>query len=373
MSPHAILPPSLLSQPAMKKTYRIGIVGVGAIAGIHAKSIHDIDGAELAAFSNGVEPRVSEFRSEFGGEYYEDFEAMIAEADLDVITICTPSGAHMDATLAALDAGVHVLCEKPLEVDLERAGRMLDAARSSTARLGGVFPQRFNPVVQAAHQAAQSGRLGKVAMAAAYVPWWRDDAYYGPNRWQGTKKLDGGGALINQSIHAVDAMQWLAEAAGAGPAVEVTAYTNMLCHNPEHIEVEDVCAAAVRFESGALGVILASTAMWPGGAVRFHIGGRDGSIEVHEDQLVTWRFRDESDADEEVRRRFGGETAEGGAADPMAIDYSKHTRNIEDFLRAIDEERPSVVEPEEAWKSLAIIRAVYDAAEQGKPAPVTYR
>ncbi|MEO1497709.1 MAG: Gfo/Idh/MocA family oxidoreductase [Planctomycetota bacterium] len=357
----------------MKKTYRIGIVGVGAIAGIHAKAIRDIDGAQMVAFCNGVEPRIGEFRDEYGGEYYEDYQAMIAGAELDVVTICTPSGAHMEPTVAALEAGVSVLCEKPLEVDLERAGKMLDAARASAGRLGSVFPQRFNPVVQAAHEAAKAGRLGTLGMAAAYVPWWRDDAYYGPNRWQGTKKLDGGGALINQSIHAVDAMQWLADAAGAGPAVEVSAYSNMLCHNPEHIEVEDCCAAAVRFEKGPLGVILASTAMWPGGAVRFHVGGRDGSIEVHEDELVTWRFRDETAEDEATRERFGGATAEGGAADPMAIDYSKHTRNIEDFLRALDEDRPSLVEPEEAWKSLAIIRAVYDSAESGKPAAVVYK
>ena len=354
----------------MGNTHRIGIVGVGAIAGLHGRAIRDIEGAELVASCGGSQPKAEAFQAEYGGQWFESIEQLL-DADLcDVVTICTPSGAHMAPTVEALKRGVHVLCEKPLEVDLQRAGEMITVAKGSEARLGGIFPQRFNPVVQAAHGAAAAGRLGKLALASAYVPWWRDDSYYGPNRWQGTKKLDGGGALINQSIHAVDAMQWLAEAAGAGPAVEVTAYTDMLCHDPVHIEVEDSCAAAVKFESGCLGVILATTAMWPGGAVRFHVGGRNGSIEVHEDQLVTWRFREESESDEQVRSRFGGETTSGGAADPMAIDYSKHTRNIEDFLNAIDEGRPSLVEPEEAWKSLAIIRAVYESADTGKPCRV---
>lgn len=350
--------------------HRIGVVGAGAIAGMHGMAIADIEGAELVAFSNARGPRVEEFRNLYGGRSFDTYEEMIASGLCDVVTICTPSGAHLEPTVVALKQGIHVLCEKPLEINLERARQMADAEKASTATLGGIFPQRFNPVVSTAHEAAAAGRLGKLAVANAYVPWWRDDAYYGPNRWQGTKALDGGGALINQSIHAIDTMLWLAEAAGAGSAVEVFGYSNMLCHDPEHIEVEDSAAATVRFESGAVGVILGSTAMWPGGAMRFHVGGRDGTIEIHEQELVTWSFREEKPDDEATRERFGGKTGAGGAADPMAIDYSNHTRNIADFLTAIDEGRPSAVDTAEAWKSLAVIRSIYDSAEQGKPVAV---
>lgn len=350
--------------------HRIGIVGVGAIAGIHAKAIRDIEGAELVAFSSAAEPRASRFRAENGGECFPTYEAMLDSGLCDVVTICTPSGAHMEPTVAALERGVHVLCEKPLEIDLGRARRMIGAERASTATLGGVFPQRFNPVVAAAHEAASAGRLGRLAVANAYVPWWRDDSYYGPNRWQGTKKLDGGGALINQSIHAIDAMLWLAAAAGAGRAVEVFGYTAMLCHDPAHIEVEDSAAGCLRFESGAVGVLLGSTALWPGGAMRVHLGGRDGTIEIHEQELVTWAFRDEGPDDAGMRDHFAGKKGAGGAADPMAIDYSNHTRNIADFLRAIDEKRPSAVSGAEAWKALAVIRALYESAESGRPADV---
>ncbi|MEO0529640.1 MAG: Gfo/Idh/MocA family oxidoreductase, partial [Planctomycetota bacterium] len=123
-------------------------------------------------------------------------------------------------------------------------------------------------------------------------------------------------------------------------------------------------------ESGAVGVILGSTAMWPGGAMRFHIGGRDGTIEIHEQELVTWAFREETSEDAAIRERFGDKAGAGGAADPMAIDYSNHTRNIADFLASIDEGRPSAVNVAEAWKSLAVIRAIYESAEAGKPVAV---
>ncbi len=354
----------------MPQKYRIGIIGVGAIAGMHARAIADIPEAELVSASCRTEAKGRKFCDDFGGEWYGDFTELLEKSQPDVVTICTPSGAHMEPSLAALQRNVHVLCEKPLEVDLLRAKQMIDAAEASQARLGGIFPQRFNPVVQTAQQAASKGRLGSLATSIAYVPWWRDDEYYGGTRWQGTKQLDGGGALINQSIHAVDAMQWLAEAAGAGPAVEVFGSTALRGHDSANVEVEDTAVATVRFEKGPLGLILASTAMWPGDAMRFHIAGRDGTIEIHEKELVTWKFRKELDEDPQHRERFGGKVGAGGAADPMAIDYSNHTRNIEDFLNAISDDKPSMVEPSEAWKSLAIIRAIYESAESGQPVKV---
>jgi predicted dehydrogenase len=350
---------------------RIAIIGVGAIAKVHARAIGDLPGVELVGASCRTEAKGREFVAEFGGEWFADYRDLIDRVKPDVVTICTPSGAHLEPAVAALERGVHVLCEKPLEVDLDRARRMIDAARrSGGARLAGVFPQRFNPVVAEAYRAASAGRLGSLAAATAFVPWWRNDDYYAPSRWQGTKSLDGGGALINQSIHAIDTMQWLAAAAGAGRVVEVSGLAARRGHDPTLIEVEDTAVATLRFEGGALGVLLGSTAMWPGSAMRVHLAGRDGTIEVHEKELVAWRFREESPSDAATRGRFHSAAGAGGAADPMAIDYSNHTRNLEDFLSAIIERRPSAVEPEEAWKALAIVRAVYESAETGRPQPV---
>ncbi|QDT67505.1 putative oxidoreductase YcjS [Planctomycetes bacterium MalM25] len=354
----------------MSKKYRIGIAGIGAIGGMHAKAIGDLPNAELVACCYGSPEQGAGFVGENGGQWFEGIDQML-DADLcDVVTVCTPSGVHLEPTVASLKRNVHVICEKPLEINLDRARQIADAAAASEAKLGGIFPQRFNPVVVAAHEAAAAGRLGTLAVANAYVPWWRDDSYYGPNRWQGTKALDGGGALINQSIHAIDTMLWLAAGAGAGKPVEVFGYSSMLCHNPEHIEVEDSAAATIRFESGAIGVVFGSTAMWPGGAMRVHVGGRDGTIEIHEQELITWAFRDERSDDDAVRKEFGDKAGAGGAADPMAIDYSNHTRNLADFLAAVDADRPSSIDVGEAWKALAVIRAIYDSAESGKPVAV---
>ena len=346
---------------------RIGIVGIGAIARLHALAIADIDGAQLVGGCCRTAEKGQRFMDEFGGRWYPTAEALMDAEQPEVITICTPSGAHLEPAVAAAARGIHVLCEKPLEINLQRARQLIQATQEGGVLLGGIFPQRFNPVVATVHQAAQAGRFGQLAMAVAYVPWWRDDAYYGGGRWQGTQALDGGGALINQSIHAIDAIQWIAAAAGAGPVVEVFGYTAQRGHDPQLIEVEDTAVASLRFEQGALGAIVASTAMWPGDAQRIHLSGRDGTAEVHEQSLMTWRFREESSEDEAIRQRFAAQKGAGGASDPMAIDYSNHTRNIEDFLAAIRAGKASSVDGSEATKALGIIRGIYESVETGRP------
>jgi predicted dehydrogenase len=272
---------------------------------------------------------------------------------------------------------VHVICEKPLEITLPRIDRMVAAAERSDAKLGAIFPQRFNPVVQTVHAAAAAGRFGTLAVAASYVPWWRDDAYYGPGRWQGTKALDGGGALMNQSIHGVDALQWIAGATmpglapGENPVESVVAMTAVRAHDAERLEVEDTCVAILRFKNGALGQLLAATSLYPGQLRRFLIGGRDGTAEILEEQLVAWRFRSESADDDATRGRFGGTSGtSGGAADPMAINYSCHTRNIESFLEAVRAGRQPELDGREGRKAVAIVEACYRSARTGRVAPV---
>jgi predicted dehydrogenase len=254
---------------------------------------------------------------------------------------------------------------------------MVAAAERSGAQLGAIFPQRFNPVVQTVHAAAAAGRFGTLAVAASYVPWWRDDAYYGPGRWQGTKALDGGGALMNQSIHGVDALQWIAGATmpglapGENPVESVVAMTAVRAHDAERLEVEDTCVAILRFKNGALGQLLAATSLYPGQLRRFLVGGRDGTAEILEEQLVAWRFRSESADDEATRGRFGGTSGtSGGAADPMAINYSCHTRNFESFLEAVRAGRQPELDGREGRKAVAIVDACYRSARTGRVVPV---
>jgi len=359
------------------KTMRAAILGIGAIARLHARALGDIEGVELAAATCRTADKGRAFAEEFGCTWYGDADAMLAAERPDFVTVATPSGAHLEAVLAAARHGVHVICEKPLEIGLERIDQMLAATRQAGITLGAIFPQRFNPVVQTVHAAAAAGRFGPLAIAASYVPWWRDDAYYGPGRWQGTKALDGGGAVMNQSIHGVDAVQWIAGASmpdlapGENPVESVVAFTGVRSHDPKRLEVEDTCVAILRFKNGGLGQLLAATSLYPGQLRRFLFGGRDGTAEILEEQLTTWRFRGESVDDDDTRTRFGGSSStSGGAADPMAINYSCHTRNFEDFINAVRNGRPPALDGLEGRKAVAIVEACYESARTGQAVPV---
>jgi UDP-N-acetyl-2-amino-2-deoxyglucuronate dehydrogenase len=356
---------------------RAAIIGIGAIARLHAKALADIPGVELVAATCRTEEKGRGFAAEFGCQWHADTARMLRREKPDFVTVATPSGAHLPAVLAAIRRGVHVICEKPLEISLKRIDRMIATAAKAGVALGAIFPQRFNPVVRTVHDAAAAGRFGQLAVAASYVPWWRDDAYYGPGRWQGTKALDGGGALMNQSIHGVDALQWIAGATmpglapGENPVESVVALTAVRAHDTERLEVEDTCVAVLRFKNGGLGQLLAATSLFPGQLRRFLVGGRDGTAEIMEEQLVTWRFRAEGADDEATRTRFGGASGtSGGAADPMAINYACHTRNFEAFLDAIRSGRPPELDGLEGRKAVAIVEACYRSARTGRAAKV---
>lgn len=353
-------------------TYDIAIAGIGAVAEMHALSIGDLENAELVAGSCRTESRGREFASEFDCEWYADTGEMLDGTDVDVLSICTPSGAHLEPTLAAAERGVHVLCEKPLEITTERIDRMVEACEVAGVRLGGIFPQRYNPVVRMVHEASARDRFDGLSVANAYVPWWREDDYY-EDAWQGTRELDGGGALMNQSIHGVDAVQWIVGANAdldpeTNPVEEVFAYTATSAHGGDIIEVEDTAVAVLEYRDGTLGQLLGATSMYPGSLKRLQLGGRGGTAEIEEDELVTWQFREERPDDEDVRERFTETegTEGGGAADPMSIDYSNHRRNIEDYLSSLAADEPFMLDGTEARKAVEIIASIYDSAESGE-------
>ena len=357
----------------MSNTYRIAIVGIGAIAKMHALAIRDIPNATLVAGSCRSEDKGRAFTTEFGGNWHADYNQMLETEKPDLITICTPSGAHLEPALAAISRGIAVLCEKPLEITTDRCDQIISAAASANVPLGGIFPQRFNPVVQTLADAAKQQRFGNLALVNSYVPWWRDDAYYSPDRWQGKLALDGGGAMMNQSIHGVDAVQWLASLASTdqdpatNPVQSVSAFTAKRSHDPNLIEVEDTAVAILRFRNGALGQLLGSTSMYPGSLKRLQIGGQDGTAEILEDELVTYQFRNQQPQDAQTLKQFSSQTSHGGgAADPMAINYGLHTANIAAFINSIDSNSPFQLTGNEARKAVAIIQALYKSAATGQ-------
>lgn len=362
----------------MSRHFRIGIIGVGGIAALHARAISDLPGAELVAGVCRTEAKGRKFAQEFGGQWFSDYEQMMDQVRPDVVCIATPSGAHLEPTLAAARRGIHVICEKPLEITTERIDRMIAACREAGVVLGGIFPMRFHPAVLAIREAVTQGRFGPLSLAGAYVPWWRDDSYYASGRWQGTQALDGGGALMNQSSHDVDALQWVVSAApelsgedaALNPVKEVFALTAKRGRDPKLIEVEDTAVAVLRFRNGALGQLLGATSMYPGTDRRLWIAGRGGTVELHGEEMTTFQFRDELPEDAGIREQFFRKTRSSGASNPLAISHIGHTRNIGSILQAITEGSRPAIDGHEARKAVAILEALYASARQGVPVQV---
>ncbi len=340
--------------------FGFGIVGCGMIANFHARAVADIRGAKVVACYDTIPASADRLARSVGCTPYTDLKAMMADPQVDVVTICTPSGAHMEPALAAAKAGKHVIVEKPLEVTLNRCDKIIDACRKAGVVLSTIFPSRFHESSQLLKRAVERGRFGRLTVGDAYVKWFRTQEYYDSGAWRGTWKLDGGGALMNQAIHSVDLLAWL-----MGPVEEISAHTAMLAH--ERIEVEDVAMATLRFASGALGVIEATTAAYPGALKRIEIHGSDGSAVLEEEDITMWEFAKPTRSDAALLKRMAGKTRTGGgAADPAAIGHHGHTEQFKNVLQAIKTGTPPLIDGPEGRRSVEIILAIYKAAELGR-------
>ena len=343
-----------------KREYRFGIIGLGMIAHFHAKAIQAMKGARLVAVASRSKAKAEAFAAQYEVEGLGSYRALAERDDIDIVTICTPSGAHLEPAIMAAAHGKHVLCEKPLEVTLPRLDRMIEVCRQRRVLLGGIFPSRTSEVYRRIKQAVDAGRLGRITLGSAYIKWWRTQAYYDSAAWRGTRKLDGGGCLMNQGIHTIDLLQWF-----MGPAAEVRAFTACRAHT--RIEVEDVAVAAIRFTSGALGVIEGATSAWPGHAKRIELCGDQGGVATREDDLATWTFARPAKGDAALRGRLGArDTGKGGAADPKAISFVGHQRQFEDFVAALRAGRAPLVDGTEGRKAVELIIAIYRSAKTGR-------
>jgi UDP-N-acetyl-2-amino-2-deoxyglucuronate dehydrogenase len=339
------------------KTWNLGVVGSGLIADFHARAIRELPNARFVACCDKIPERAKALADKYGARAFDGYEQLVQSGDVDIVTIATPSGLHMEPAVAAAKAGKHVLCEKPLDITLPRIDAMIEAHDKAGTRLGGIFPYRFNDFMTPLRQAIHSGRFGTITCAGIYVPWWRNDAYY-KDSWHGTLKLDGGGALMNQSIHMIDMLCDLMP-----PIESVQAYTATLGHA---IEAEDTGAAVLRYKGGALGIIYGTTASYPGQFRRFEITGTKGTVVNVENSITLWEFADKRPEDEDIRRRFMKIEGGGGVADPAAIGYENHRRNFKAFLDALDKNEPFTIAGPEARKAVEVILAIYTSARQQK-------
>jgi len=339
-----------------------GIIGCGMIAEFHTRAINDLEGSRVVAAYSRSEANGAKIAklAEGGCEIYDDLEKMLAHPEIDVVCICTPSGAHLDPALLAARAGKHVVVEKPLEITLSRCDAIIKACDDAGVRLCTIFPSRFTSANVSLKEAIETNRFGRLTLGDTYVKWWRTQEYYDSGGWRGTWDLDGGGALMNQAIHNVDLLYWL-----MGDVESVQAMTATLAH--ERIEVEDTAVAALRFKNGALGVIEAATSAYPGLLKRTEIHGNKGSARVEQDDVTLWAFDTEAPGDDvilEALSKGSGFTA--GASDPRGINHAGHRDQLADFLKAIDTGTAARVDGREGRKSVEIIRAIYQSAKTGQ-------
>lgn len=336
----------------------VGLVGTGTIAEIHAEALAGVSGAKLvAATSRRPEPG-RRFCERHGCEYEPTLEALLARTDVDAVAVTTSSATHADIGIAAARAGKHVFCEKPIDISLEKIDALIRACNEAGVRLGAVFQSRLGDSGAILKQAVEEGRFGKLSQCSAYVPWYRSAEYFTSVEGRGDWDHDGGGALMNQGIHAVDMLLWI-----AGDVAEVSArYDNRL----HAVEVEDNVVAWLRFTSGALGVIQASTCAYPGQPRRLEILGEKGTAVLEDDLFKTWSFAEEHPGDEAIRNPAALSGIGGGASDPKAIGTEGHRRLYADFVESVLSGRPSSVTGLEARRSVELILAIYQSSREGK-------
>jgi len=357
---------------AAQRPLGVVIVGCGIIAVNHVNAIArqpelevvalvDVDGAaarslaEHAASVSGKRPAV------FGS-----LGDALAAGRTDLVVICTPSGLHVSLATEAVEAGCHVVIEKPLDVSLPRARRIAELATEAAVRglvVSVISQHRFDPASVAVHAAIRSGDFGRLTSGIASIAWWRPQEYYDQATWRGTWELDGGGAAMNQGVHTIDLLLWM-----FGKPIDVSARTALLAH--ERIEVEDTLVATVAFESGALAVIHATTAANPETGTRLQVHGSAGSAIIEDDQLSYFATagRGDSDSDRPVNRAAALVPAEHLHGNPRAADafVKGHLRQYDDIVGAIRDSRQPGVRVQDALLALAVIRALYLSATLGR-------
>ena len=336
-----------------------GIVGTGMIAGLHAEAIAQANGAQLIGVAGRTPEKVREFAALHGAAFSTTrVEEPVTRPDIHVICVTTPSGAHLEPAILAARAGKHLIVEKPLGITVPRVDRLLEAVAAAGVQLLPIFQARFGDGARTLKTALEAGRFGRLVLCSASVKWHRASNYY--RGWKGTLALDGGGALMNQAIHAVDLLQWY-----AGMPVEVFALTTRRVHRS--IESEDTASAALRFATGALGTIEASTAAWPGWSRRIEICGERGSACLEDDHIARWDFVTTTAGDEAIRAARNDNALGSGAGAPGAISIAGHQRQIQDFVDALRAGRAPALDGPEGRKAVVLIRALYASAELGKP------
>ncbi|MEI7904194.1 MAG: Gfo/Idh/MocA family oxidoreductase [Candidatus Firestonebacteria bacterium] len=332
-----------------------GIIGAGVIGPTHAWAVKELEAkAELIAIADIEEAKAAAMAKDFAGSsVYKDYKELLKNKDIDIVSVCVPSGLHGMVVKDAAKAGKHIVCEKPIEITLPKIDEMVKACKDAKVKLACIFQRRMQPESIVLKKKIASGAFGKIVTGSAYQKFYRSPEYYKSAGWRASWELDGGGALMNQCVHGIDLITWLMGGISS---------VNAICETKIHdIKVEDTSLALVRFKNGAVGVLEGTTSVYPGFSTRFEIGGEKGCVALTDSGFVAWDFKDEKEKPVLV-----GETKEGTASDNKAVKVSGHTLQIADIMDAIKENREPVCNGEEGRKAVEVILAIYKSAKEKK-------
>ena len=330
--------------------FGFGIVGCGVISKWHAAAILQLDNAELKGVFDNYKPGAENFAKEYNCTIFDTYEDMLKSKDIDVVCICTPSGLHAPLAIKAAEYKKNIVVEKPVAINKEQISMLINAVEENKVKMAVISQLRFTDAVKKIKDAIDDGVLGEILSADVYMKYYRSPEYYSSSSWRGTWNMDGGGALMNQGIHGIDILQYL-----AGKVISVTAVCKTLARE---IEVEDIANVLLEFENGAVGVIQGTTCVEPGYPRIIQISGTKGTIELTEDVITKWDIKDKN---VELKQESGKFKS---FSDPTALDMSSHVAQIRDLTEAIIENRSPVVDIYEGRKPVDIILAAYESDEK---------
>lgn len=343
----------------MEESRKVGyaVVGLG-VGKAHAKAVLSAKNGKLIAVCDLIEEKLEKAKADYGEILtYTDFKQMLKNPDIEIVSICLPSGMHADFAVEALEAGKHVLVEKPVDITVKAAQR-IEAARQKTGlKVGVIHQNRFNACMAPLKEAIDSGKIGKLFLGTFAVKWYRTQEYYDNGGWRGTWDMDGGGSLMNQAIHTVDLMQWL-----MGDVESLTSHMGVYDHD---IETEDMTASLIKFKNGASATFVSTTCAYPGISTDVQVYGTKGSVEVNEDKLKLWAFVDEDEEEsKKMLDKYGAGNGSLTSLDPSLV--VGHATQVHDIIDAVLFDRQPLIVPSDAIKSVAIANAIYESARTGK-------
>ncbi len=336
----------------MSQVVKWGIIGCGIISKSHCDALAIVKNAELYAVCDVVEEKAKLRAEQYGAKkIYTDYKEMLKDPEIECVSICTPSGMHGQMAKDVAAAGKHVFCEKPMEITTEKLDDVIDFVEKSNVKMGCVFQRRCDPSFMAVKEAIDSGRFGKVILADAYLKYYRNQEYYDSGDWRATWELDGGGALMNQGVHGIDLLTWIA---GDVESVFARCATQV-----RDIEVEDTAIASLKFKNGALGNIEGTTSVYPAQETRLEIHCEKGTIIIDDLGIQQWAIEGSDETAPEIQPLVFEMQA-----DPANLPLTSHVKPLEDMADAIIHDRKPAVTPREARTAVDLILAIYKSSDE---------